>query len=122
MLTGSRTKQIGRWGETQACHFLLRSGFSVVERNYQVPAGEIDIIARTPEGDYYFIEVKTHQAGALGNDTAITPFKKLKMQKTLRRYCYERQVGAAESLVTAGLLVIVNRAKSSVKFRLAVYC
>ncbi len=122
MPKGGQAKNLGGWGETQACNFLTRSGFSIVERNYFTTAGEIDIIARAPGGEYYFIEVKTRQQGDFATDTAITPFKKMKIQKTLRRYCYDRRISDQHGLITAGLLVTINRFAGSIKFRLAVYC
>ncbi len=45
-------------GEEIACQFLARKGYAVVERNYQKPWGEIDIIA-VKGREVRFIEVKT---------------------------------------------------------------
>ncbi len=36
----------GRSGELIACFMLLLTGFSIKEKNYRTPMGEIDIIAR----------------------------------------------------------------------------
>lgn len=48
----------GDVGEEIACQFLARKGYAVVERNYQKPWGEIDIIAIKGR-EVRFIEVKT---------------------------------------------------------------
>ncbi len=48
----------GDVGEEIACQFLARKGYAVVERNYQKPWGEIDIIA-VKGREVRFIEVKT---------------------------------------------------------------
>jgi putative endonuclease len=51
-------KEAGRLGEQIAADFLVRRGFTVIDRNYRKPWGEIDIIAEK-QGIVRFIEVKT---------------------------------------------------------------
>lgn len=115
-----RNKIVGKWGEDQACLFLARQGFAILDRNFYTTRGEIDIVA-AKSGDYYFIEVKTRQAGELANDLAITKTKLHKLKKTILAYCYRKNI-AERSLITAGLLVIFDRQKRHVSFRLAAYC
>lgn len=117
MLQGGN-KRLGDWGESQASSFLERHGFYIVERNYHTPAGEIDIVARKSD-DYYFIEVKTRQAGAMAFDVAVTSDKKHKLRKTVRAYCYRRRVTNV-GIILASLMVIVDRVSKIVSFRLAV--
>ncbi len=114
------TLALGAWGELQACHFLVRQKFFIRERNYHTTAGEIDIIAEKG-GDYYFVEVKTRTVGEMATDLAITPAKLRKLEKTIKMYCYQRNI-ADRSLILAGLLVTVNRETSRLTFRLAVFC
>lgn len=113
-----RGKNIGDWGESQACEFLIRKGFVIIERNYHATVGEIDIVARQGD-DFYFIEVKTRLEGELANDLAITYEKKRRLDKTVRHYCYHRGIGEV-GLITAGLIVYVDKANKTVKFRLVV--
>ncbi len=51
-------RKIGDIGEGVAVRYLENKGFSVLDRNYLKPWGEIDIVARTPK-TLVFIEVKT---------------------------------------------------------------
>ena len=51
-------QKVGRIGEDTACKFLVKQGFSVIERNYLKKWGEIDIIAEK-SGAIHFVEVKT---------------------------------------------------------------
>jgi len=52
-------KQItGEAGEREACRFLIGKGYKIVDRNYEKPWGEIDIVARKGN-DWRFVEVKT---------------------------------------------------------------
>jgi putative endonuclease len=54
----SPAQQLGQIGERIACKYLQNKGFSIIERNFTLKCGEIDIIASKGE-DLRFIEVKT---------------------------------------------------------------
>lgn len=54
----SERRQFGNIGETIACEFLVRHGFSILERNFLRKWGEIDIVAK--KGVVLrFVEVKS---------------------------------------------------------------
>lgn len=114
-------KDLGDWGEEQACDFLLRHGFLIVERNYHTTMGEIDIVAAKGD-DYYFIEVKTRTRHALANDESITYFKKKKLKRAIRAYCYTRKIGDNKSIIPAGLIVEVKQLERKINFRFCVMC
>lgn len=118
-MDSGRGKKIGKWGEDQACAFLIRHGFFIIERNFFSTVGELDIVAKKGE-DYYFVEVKTRAEGDLASDLAITSAKKHKMEKTVRKYCYQRNVPDT-GIVLAGLLVVYNRFLQKVIFRYAIF-
>ena len=62
-------QEIGRWGEGIAAAFLERKGFSIVDRNFNTPEGEIDIVALMDEqGErvLVFVEVKTRTSEKYG--------------------------------------------------------
>lgn len=51
-------RSLGIWGEDYACGHLKRQGYEIIERNFRLKFGEVDIIAK--QGDEIaFIEVKT---------------------------------------------------------------
>ncbi len=52
------SKQVGNLGESVACEYLKRHGFSIVDRNIARKTGELDIIAKK-ENTLHFVEVKT---------------------------------------------------------------
>jgi len=52
-------KSVGELGEDLACEYLKRQKWRILGRNQEIPAGEIDIIARDPKGVLVFVEVKT---------------------------------------------------------------
>lgn len=121
MVTGGAKKDFGSWGEEQAVSFLVRHGFAIVDRNYYIRGGEIDIVATARGGEYYFIEVKTRWAGPFANDWAITKIKLRRLQRAINHYAYARRISYERSWLIAGLLVIVESKTRQVAFRLAVF-
>ena len=57
----SSHRAIGDRGEAAVARFLKRRGYRILERNYTVKGGEIDLIARR-FSSIVFVEVKTRRA------------------------------------------------------------
>lgn len=55
----------GKYGEKLAADYLKKHGYKILERNYKVSCGEIDIIA-SKDGRISFIEVKSRWTLANG--------------------------------------------------------
>lgn len=110
-----RNKDLGDWGEEQACNFLQRHGFRIIERNYHTTMGEIDVIA-TKGDDFYFIEVKTRHDMELAMDSSITHTKKIHLQKAVRAYCFARNI-TDKGIVLAGLIIEVKKLDKTISVR-----
>jgi putative endonuclease len=54
----SKNQVKGEIGENIACRFLVKHGFTILERNFTKKWGEIDVIAEK-DGKMHFIEVKS---------------------------------------------------------------
>ncbi|MCR4328747.1 MAG: YraN family protein [Patescibacteria group bacterium] len=80
---GMKGGEIGKLGEEIAVNFLKGKGYSIIERNYLKPYGEIDIIAKKKKGPLVFVEVKTMRLGALSPEDNVTARK----TRILRRIC-----------------------------------
>ena len=63
MSTTDRRRPLGALGERLAARHLERLGYEIVERNFRVDRGEIDLIA-ADERFIVFCEVKTRIAGS----------------------------------------------------------
>ncbi len=55
----AENKGKGHFAETHAAAFLRRKGYSLLTRNYAYRGGELDIVAKSPEGKIVFVEVKS---------------------------------------------------------------
>lgn len=69
-------RQQGQDGEARALRHLQRQGLRLVEQNYRIgggprrPAGEIDLILRTPDGTLVFVEVRQRSGASHGGAAA----------------------------------------------------
>ena len=79
-------KRLGSHGEDLAVEFLKRQGYQILQRNFKLKFGEIDIIAQ--EGDTIcFIEVRTKTGNEMGTPfESITPSKQRKLSKLALAY------------------------------------
>lgn len=59
------SKEIGFWGERTAAEYLCKKGMTLLEKNYSVRGGEIDLIM-SDGGCTVFVEVKTRAENAYG--------------------------------------------------------
>ena len=73
---------VGNLGEYLACQYLKKLGYKILDRNYRIRGGEIDIVAQ--DRDYLvFIEVKTRNSSEYGLPSeSITPWKIKALLKT----------------------------------------
>lgn len=80
------TKTTGNYGEELAANFLKELGFKILERNYRIQGGEIDIVAKDKE-ILVFVEVKTRYSHKFGLPIeSITPWKIRPLLKTALFY------------------------------------
>ena len=98
----SETQKIGEVGENITVKFLMKHGFSILDRNYTKKWGEIDIVAEK-ENKLYFIEVKSVSRPDLGNVSQETldqynpednmhPWKLKRMSRTIQTYLLNKKI------------------------------
>lgn len=105
----SKSQKIGELGEDVACEFLMKHGFSILERNYTKKWGEIDIIAEK-ENKKYFIEVKSTSVSSLdyvssfneeGNavnrpEENMHPWKMKRLRRVVETYLISKRLGSID--------------------------
>jgi putative endonuclease len=75
----SKNKFVGEYGENAVADFVRAQGATVVDRNWRIKEGEIDIVGRLADGTIAFIEVKTRTSAAFGH-----PLESINAQKAHR--------------------------------------
>lgn len=92
-LRGRGRTRVGAWGEERAAQFLQALGWSVVERNWRCPRGEIDLVVRQPDGTTVLVEVKTRSGSGYGSPLeAITVAKQAKLRELATIYRREQGI------------------------------
>lgn len=80
---------LGDWGEDLAASHLEDNNWTIVQRNYDSPYGECDLIA-TRDDVLAFVEVKTRRTKEFGPpEEAITPTKQRHLRRIAKHYLKE---------------------------------
>ena len=79
------TKIQGDIGEELACEYLLQNGYKILERNFRIRGGEIDIVAFDGETLVY-IEVKTRTSYQFGRPEESITLRKLKFLERAAKF------------------------------------
>lgn len=93
MMVNDRSKLFrGHEGEEYAARYLQELGYAILERNYRVAGGEIDIIARM-KNILVFVEVKTRSSLRYGYpEEAVSFSKRRRIARAARCYLGVRQL------------------------------
>lgn len=83
---------LGAEGERAAEKFLRRQRYTIVQRNYRCPAGEVDLVA-LDKGAVVFIEVKTRTQPGFGSPLeAVDRRKQRQIQRAAQYYLSEHRL------------------------------
>ncbi len=96
----------GRQGEDLAVQHLTQQGYCIIQQNYRVSCGEIDIIARD-KGVLVFVEVKTRTGSDFGTPAeAVTYRKRQQISKAALVYLQQKRLfGAAARFDVVAILL-----------------
>lgn len=84
--------QKGGFGENNACEYIIKKGFKILERNYRTSFGEIDIIAKD-NNFIVFIEVKYRMSLEHGYPReAVGKSKQTKIKNTALNFISENDI------------------------------
>jgi putative endonuclease len=72
-------QRTGAFGEEVTAQYLLARGDEILDRNWRIREGEIDLVSLSGDGAFHFIEVKTRSSLAFGH-----PFEAINREKAHR--------------------------------------
>jgi putative endonuclease len=72
-------QRLGALGEDVIAKYLIARGDEIIDRNWRIREGEIDLISLGIDGIFHFIEVKTRSSLAFGH-----PFEAINREKAHR--------------------------------------
>lgn len=82
---------LGKLGEELAAKYLTKLGYKIIEKNFRIRGGEIDIIA-LDGNTLVYIEVKTRSSHQFGSpEEAVTPWKLKFLERSAKFYRNNRK-------------------------------
>lgn len=72
-------QRIGAFGEELTATYIQERGDEILDRNWRIREGEIDLVSLGSDGIFHFIEVKTRSSLAFGH-----PFESINREKAQR--------------------------------------
>jgi putative endonuclease len=118
VLKRSRNQTLGLFGETRIAEFRAQQGDEIVERNWRVREGEIDLITLDKAGNFHFIEVKTRSSLAFGHPfEAISPAKLLRMQRLAMGWLVTHDCFGCEYTIDIASVLINPDGSHSIEYR-----
>ncbi len=123
----SETQKIGEIGENMAVKFLMKHGFSILDRNYTRKWGELDIVAEK-EKRLYFIEVKSVSKSDLNRVSRETldnykpednmhPWKLKRMSRTIQTYLLNKKIDDEKEWQVDLLVVFLDIRNKKVRIK-----
>ena len=98
---------VGVLGEEHVAKFLISSGWQILDRNWRIKEGEIDLIATREDSLLIFVEVKTRSSATHGDPLeAINPVKAQRIQRlALAWLATHGRLGSEYRIDVAGVLI-----------------
>jgi len=123
----SEKQKIGEMGENIAVKFLMKHGFSILDRNYTKKWGEIDIVAEKVN-KIYFIEVKSVSRPDLASVSQVTldeyrpednmhPWKLKRLSRTIQTYLLSKKVPDEKEWQVDLLVVFIDLENKKAKIK-----
>jgi len=81
--TGPDRRALGAAGEQAAARWYEAAGYEVIDRNWRVREGELDLVVLAPDGAVVFCEVKTRTSDRFGAPVEAVTATKQRRIRTL---------------------------------------
>lgn len=118
VLKRSRNQALGLFGETRIAEFRTEQGDEIVERNWRVREGEIDLVTLDKTGNFHFIEVKTRSSLSYGHPfEAISPAKLLRMQRLAMGWLVTHDCFGCDYTIDIASVLISPDGSHSIEYR-----
>lgn len=121
VLKKSRNLALGSFGESRVADFRLQQGDEILDRNWRVREGEIDLISLDKAGTFHFIEVKTRSSLVFGHPfESISQVKLLRMQRLAMGWLVTHDCFGCEYSIDIASVLINPDGSHNLEFRAGV--
>ena len=116
--TRSNNKITGRFGEEIIENFLTQRGYEIIEKNWRVREGEIDIVALAPNGVFTFVEVKTRRSLTFGHPLeAINNEKAHRLQRLALAWLATHKCFGCDYQIDGAAVLIAENSTHTIEYR-----
>jgi putative endonuclease len=117
----SSNQSIGAFGEEKVSEYLLAQHYEIIERNWRIKEGEIDIVALSNKGVFSFIEVKTRSSVAFGHPfEAINNDKAHRMQRLALAWLATHKCFGCDYAIDVAAVLIASDGTFTIEYRAGV--
>ncbi len=115
-------KQIlGARGEEVVFRYLQSKGFTILDRNWRIKTGEIDLVALAPTDEIAFVEVKSRSSRKFGDPLeAISADKAYRLQKLALAWLVLHNMWGKEYRIDCAGVIFSSDGRSEIDYREAV--
>ncbi|MEI8066805.1 MAG: YraN family protein [Actinomycetes bacterium] len=114
-------QNLGRAGENLVADLLQSQGNQLLERNWRIREGEIDLIALAPNGVIRFVEVKTRSSEKFGHPLeAINARKAMRLQRLALAWLSTHQHLGAEYQIDCAAVLSSQTGECTIDYRSAI--
>jgi putative endonuclease len=99
---------LGRYGEDLAAQHLQAAGLQLLDRNWRCSAGELDAVAREPDGTLVFVEVKSRSGTGFGEPAEAVSQAKARRIRRLACQWLERHPSAGAAQLRFDVISVVR--------------
>ena len=111
----------GALGEEAVAQYLIERHCEVIERNWRIREGEIDIVALNPTGIFSFVEVKTRSSVAFGHPfEAINNDKAHRMQRLALAWLATHKCFGCDYAIDVAAVLIATDGTFTIEYRAGV--
>ena len=111
-------QRTGAFGEEVTAQFLLARGDEILDRNWRIREGEIDLVSLDSNGAFHFIEVKTRSSLAFGHPfEAINREKAHRMQRLAMGWLATHRCLGCEYTIDVVAILIASDGTHSLEYR-----
>lgn len=117
----SKNRSVGTFGENAVADFIRAQGATVIERNWRIKEGEIDIVAQLADGTFAFVEVKTRTSTAFGHPLeSINTQKAHRLQRLALAWLATHKAFGHEYRIDCAAVIISRGGEHSIEYRKSV--
>ena len=113
--------ELGKSGEALVAEYLSKKGYLIIDRNWRIKGGEIDLIASSADGVIVFVEVKTRSSVAFGHPfEAINNDKAHRMQRLALAWLATHKCFGCDYAIDVAAVLIAADGTFTIEYRAGV--